>query len=228
MFSSDLPPPFHHENHREQGKGRQRGLKAGSNTMALRCYLCPSLCWRDGGGCAERGKGTVGVIAVQSTSLFFSCVEQDAKQMVLLPAKWKWTQENLLVLISRPSGETLSTHIHGQAHSYIHTHITDTRACTLNDMHGLALLALIAHHLHAEKVCRRSVKQVLGLRNVFPMFIAIAYVALECKECYQTLHVSVFTNPVVQRQWVFRGQADGAEKRAELAIRGKGKQGNLC
>ena len=56
-------------------------------------------------------------------------------------------------------------------------------------MHGLALLALNTHHLHAGKVCRRSVKRVLGLRNVFLMFIAIAYVALECKECYQTLHV---------------------------------------
>lgn len=49
MFSSDLPPLFHHRNHRERGRGRRRGLKAGSNTMALRCYLCPSLCWREGG-----------------------------------------------------------------------------------------------------------------------------------------------------------------------------------
>lgn len=48
MFSSDLSPLFHHENHREQGRGRRRGLKAGSNTMALRCYLCPLLCWREG------------------------------------------------------------------------------------------------------------------------------------------------------------------------------------
>lgn len=56
-------------------------------------------------------------------------------------------------------------------------------------MHSLALLALNTHHLHAWKVCRRSVKRVLGLRNVVLMFIAIAYVALECKECYQTLLV---------------------------------------
>lgn len=88
-------------------------------------------------------------------------------------------------------------------HSYIYTHIAVINACTHTDMHGVALLALNTHHLHAGKVCRRSEKRVLGLRNVFLMFIAIAYVALECKECYQTLHVSVVSNPVVQRQWVF-------------------------
>ena len=124
----------------------------------------------------------------------------------------------------------MSTRTHRQAPSHIstHVHFADAHACTLTDMGCLALLALNTHHLHAEKVCRRSVKRVLGSRNVFPMFIATAYVALECKECYQTLNVSVFGNPVVQRQWVFRGQADRAEKWAEVAIRGKGKQGNLC
>lgn len=47
MFFSDLPLLFHHENHREQGRRIWRGLKAGSNSMALRCYLCFSLCWRE-------------------------------------------------------------------------------------------------------------------------------------------------------------------------------------
>lgn len=66
-------------------------------------------------------------------------------------------------------------------------------------MQGLALLALNMRHLHAEKVCRRSVKRVRGLGSVFLMFIAIAYVALECK---MLLVSSVISNPVVQRQWV--------------------------
>lgn len=43
----------------------------------------------------------------------------------------------------------------------------------------LALLALNAHHLHAgkKKSVLRSAKRVLGLGNVFLMFIAIAYAA---------------------------------------------------
>lgn len=94
-------------------------------------------------------------------------------------------------------------HIHRYALSYIYTHIADIKACTPTDMHGVALLILNTHHLHVRKVCWRSEKRVLGLRNVFLMFIAKAYVALECKECYQTLHVSVISNPVVQRQWLF-------------------------
>lgn len=79
----------------------------------------------------------------------------------------------MLVLISRPPGENLE-------------HYADEHT-------RLALLALNAHHLHEEKVCRRSVKRVLGLGNVFLMFIAIAYVALECKTLLMS---SVISNPV--------------------------------
>lgn len=62
------------------------------------------------------------------------------------------------------------------------------------DMHSPGLLASSAHHLHAGKVCRRSVKRVLGLRNVFLMFMSRAYVALECK----TLLMSpLISGPVV-------------------------------
>ncbi len=88
-----------------------------------------------------------------------------------------------------------------RSHRNTRTHIADTHACRHADMRGLALLALNTHHLHAEKVCRRSVNGLLGFGNVFQMFIAIAYVALECKEeCYQTLLMSsVITNLVVQR-----------------------------
>lgn len=50
---------------------------------------------------------------------------------------------------------------------------------------------------------------MLGFRNVFLMFIAIPYVALECKECDQTLLVSlVMTVTLVVQRWrVFLGQA---------------------
>lgn len=82
MFSSDLPPLFHQENHREQGRGRRSGLKAGSNTMALRCYLCPSPCWRECGSDAakkresERQRGRKGL--------------------------WEWFQCSPLLLFSLP------------------------------------------------------------------------------------------------------------------------------
>lgn len=66
---------------------------------------------------------------------------------------------------------------------------------------------------------------MLGAGNVFLMFVAVAYVALECKTLLMS---SVISNPVVQRQWVFQGSPTEPEKRPELMLRGKGKRGNLC
>lgn len=92
-------------------------------------------------------------------------------------------------------------------------------------MRGLALLALNAHHLHAEKVCRRSVKRVLGFGNLFLMFIAIAYVALECTTLLMSLIIS---STVVRRQWVFKGSLTSLGTGEASVIGGKGRRGNLC
>lgn len=60
----------------------------------------------------------------------------------------------------------------------------------------LALLALNTHHLHAGKSVLRSVKRVLGLGNVFPVFIAITYAAGGCKTL---LMLSVISNSAIHR-----------------------------
>lgn len=69
---------------------------------------------------------------------------------------------------------------------------------------------------------------MLGGRNVFLMFVAIAYVALECKECYQTLHVLVFATQLSMDSRFFEARLTEPKRGAELVIRGKRKQGNLC
>lgn len=57
------------------------------------------------------------------------------------------------------------------------------------------------------------------------MFLAIAYAAGGRETL---LMLSVIGNSVICRQLVFWGQPDGAEQRAETALRGEEKQENLC
>lgn len=125
----------------------------------------------------------------------------------------------MLVLISRPPGDNL-IRLHTQASTLKCTHVVDT-----NHTQDLGLLALNTHHLHDGKSVLRSEKRVLGLENVFPMFIAIAYAAGGCKTL---LMLSIISNSVIRRQLVFWGQSDGAEQRAESVLRGEEKQVNLC
>lgn len=111
------------------------GCNGGSNTMALRCYLCPSLCWSDCRWDLECGeeKRAVGLdcSAIRFSLLFFfPLVEQDGKQMVLLPSKQKRAPRNLLVLIPCPPGEM------SRVRRPVCMHIADTH------MQRLSLLVL--------------------------------------------------------------------------------------
>lgn len=60
--------------------------------------------------------------------------------------------------------------------------------------------------------------------NVFLMFIAVAYVALECKTLLMS---SVMSNQVVQRQWVFSGSLARLRRGLNWRLEVKGSEG-IC
>lgn len=159
------------------------GCNGGSNTMALRCYLCPSLCWSDCRWDLEHGEEKRAVGAwLQCNPLLFI--------IIFFPLGGAgWQADGLVTIKTKKSAEKFARvnslsprwDVEGTP-TGLHAYRRHTHAETVP--------AGFKHTICMGRVCRRSVKCVLGLKNVFPVFVAIAYVALECKVLQNTSCIS--------------------------------------
>ena len=121
-------------------------------------------------GCRER-KEAVGGTAAQPISLLFFVCGAGCRADGLVTSKTKMNSEkfariNLFSLM----WDVKHSHAQVSLHAY-HRPTGRTYRCPVG----------LKHTPSAWRVCWRSVKCVLGLRNVIPVFIEIAYGALECK-----------------------------------------------